>query len=456
MFDPPKNPFGFKLTLAGVPVTVAASSLVVPALIAIWFTDPLWALGAAAVVFGSVLIHELGHAMVFRAYGIRSRIVLHAMGGVTLGDRAVDRRGGRILVSLAGPAAEMVLLGLPAIWAYQNMDLSSEGQLFLQVAVLVTVGWSVFNLLPVLPLDGGHVVEELLGTVTRGGGFVASRVLSIVVAAAVAVVAGLAGWLLVAAFMLGLAWESVRDLRHRRSQRQFTALIPANDAYKAGRSADALAQIRPLLARRGLGPEAKAAAVSLAAWAALADDDIEAARAVVAHQPGGHDLNGHLRALLVERDRSEQLNATVDAWLETSSLDPAVYVRWIDRLGLTGALVERMGASRADAAVQATLQLQEVLFRGGRFDDSARLGEIRLRTGIDGSKDLAWVLAYNIACSYGRAGRAGEGLRWLATAGNFGIPDPAIVDSDPDLAGVRSLGGYRSVRRALRPAPPSS
>jgi hypothetical protein len=75
----------------------------------------MFLLGWTVAVFISVTVHELGHAVVGRVYGGSTSIVLHGMGGLTF------RNGGRypsarqdILISLAGSATEIILLGIPA------------------------------------------------------------------------------------------------------------------------------------------------------------------------------------------------------------------------------------------------------------------------------------------------------------------------------------------------------
>jgi hypothetical protein len=78
------------------------------------------------VVFVSILVHELGHAIVGRAFGSETSIVLHGMGGLTF------RGGGRyssatedILVSLAGSLTQMAILGFPALVVVRSSSITS-------------------------------------------------------------------------------------------------------------------------------------------------------------------------------------------------------------------------------------------------------------------------------------------------------------------------------------------
>ncbi len=151
-------------------------------------TIPLW----IVVVFVSVLIHELGHALAFRFYGIRSQIVLHAMGGLTIPEPLPWGAGWgtvsptprqEVVISLAGPFAGFafaVLTMLLALFAGGNLLTSrlfgilplpltailpfggSLLSIFATMLLFVNIFWGIFNLLPVIPLDGGQVMRSLL------------------------------------------------------------------------------------------------------------------------------------------------------------------------------------------------------------------------------------------------------------------------------------------------------
>ena len=113
-------------------------------------------------VLVSIIIHELGHAFVMRHYGARPHIVLYALGGLAIPDRSF-RRGQDIVVSLAGPVVQ-IACGIAA----QFLFLHSRGdpwwvQLLFHDFVAVSIWWGVFNLIPIYPLDGGHVLNSILG-----------------------------------------------------------------------------------------------------------------------------------------------------------------------------------------------------------------------------------------------------------------------------------------------------
>jgi stage IV sporulation protein FB len=111
----------------------------------------------------SILVHELGHALTGRAFGARSEITLEAFGGAATFAGARFTRPQHFLVTAAGPAAQILLGGavylLIPILSIANSNICYFGL----TLTLISFVWAVINLLPVLPLDGGQLVNALLG-----------------------------------------------------------------------------------------------------------------------------------------------------------------------------------------------------------------------------------------------------------------------------------------------------
>ena len=102
-----------RFRLAGFPVEIHPSFFILAVLLGLGAGDVRLILLWVAVVFVSILTHELGHAIVGRSYGLQPQIRLYSMGGVTSwssGRRLTPRQS--ILVSLAGPAAGLALGGI--------------------------------------------------------------------------------------------------------------------------------------------------------------------------------------------------------------------------------------------------------------------------------------------------------------------------------------------------------
>lgn len=115
------------------------------------------------IVFISVLVHELGHAFVIARYGGEPMIELHAMGGTTSWSRRLSlTHWQRIWVSLAGPFAGFALGG--AIFALSKAIPPTNDwmHMALGMAYWINFAWGAVNLLPIVPLDGGHVMQSLL------------------------------------------------------------------------------------------------------------------------------------------------------------------------------------------------------------------------------------------------------------------------------------------------------
>ncbi|HET9516158.1 MAG TPA: site-2 protease family protein [Actinoplanes sp.] len=124
-------------------------------------------LGFVVSLLGSVLLHELGHALTARRYGIGVRgITLELLGGFTEMDRDAPSPRVDLLVSLAGPAVSLLLGGVAAALTTVLPDDTMADQLVFQVAVSNLIV-AVFNALPGLPLDGGRALRAGVWALTR-------------------------------------------------------------------------------------------------------------------------------------------------------------------------------------------------------------------------------------------------------------------------------------------------
>jgi len=116
----------------------------------------------AVCVTVSILVHELGHALVARHFGLRPQILLHGLGGLCAHDRA-KKDGHDALIIAAGPTAGLLLGGLTFAVAYFASDAITDleharlAQLVVQDMLYINILWSFINLLPMWPLDGGQL-----------------------------------------------------------------------------------------------------------------------------------------------------------------------------------------------------------------------------------------------------------------------------------------------------------
>ncbi len=116
----------------------------------------------------SVILHELGHALAARRYGIGTHhITLYPMGGVAAIEEMPEDPDQEMVIALAGPAVNFALAAVAGwVWLLTSSP-------FAMVFVISNLGMGAFNLLPAYPMDGGRVLRALLAR--RMGWLPASR-----------------------------------------------------------------------------------------------------------------------------------------------------------------------------------------------------------------------------------------------------------------------------------------
>jgi len=159
---------GLAVRLFGFPVHIDLSFVLVMGLIG-WVGDArspmriaIWLVVAAL----AVLVHELGHAVVARTTGARPAIALTGFGGITTyAPPQPLSRVRSLAISVAGPGAGLAAAGVLVLVDRSvgaGLAWDSPARVALDYGIFTTLAWSVLNLVPVLPLDGGQAVRELL------------------------------------------------------------------------------------------------------------------------------------------------------------------------------------------------------------------------------------------------------------------------------------------------------
>lgn len=172
------------------------------------------------VLFISVLFHELAHAGAIALFGYgSSQIVLGGMGGVTI-NRRKARAWHDMLISLAGPLASFALAFLITM-ILRTVPFATRDPMMVALLPILRAAnfyWGIFNLIPVPPLDGGHVVRNFLRTVlSEKTAFVISVWIAMIVGGAVAVLALRTGWFFLALFMAWFVFNNYQQWRLYRS-----------------------------------------------------------------------------------------------------------------------------------------------------------------------------------------------------------------------------------------------
>jgi Zn-dependent protease/predicted transcriptional regulator len=164
--------------IGGIRISVHVTFL---ALVA-WFAVAVWmevgnlarvTAGVAflLLVFGCVLAHELGHALMAQRFGLQTReITLLPIGGVARLERFPDNPMESLWIALAGPAVNIAIAGAlllvlraAGVWEPLSLVGLTRGP-FLERLMLVNISLAVFNMLPAFPMDGGRALRALLAT----------------------------------------------------------------------------------------------------------------------------------------------------------------------------------------------------------------------------------------------------------------------------------------------------
>jgi len=193
--------------LFGIPVTIHPSFLLIAALLGLSSGSLQLVVAWVAVIFVSILIHELGHALTARSYGAEVAIELNGIGGLTswsVPDKEL-RPGQRALVAAAGSGVGLLFGGM--VFLFDRFTGPYDGVAEFVVFYLITVNvfWGLINWLPIRPLDGGHLFTSLLQRIIPSRAEVIANVVFFITAAGALTfalwtqrifLALIAGWLL--------------------------------------------------------------------------------------------------------------------------------------------------------------------------------------------------------------------------------------------------------------------
>jgi len=248
--EPPPTQADVHFRVLGIPVRVHPFFWIITLIIAMQGDSALPAkvFSWIVAVFVSILIHELGHAFMQRHFGGQPRIVLHGMGGLAIcGDCDRSTRA-QILISLAGPGAGFLFAAILAVgvmltghhlglyleqgqtpgfipqgikllgvWLLWEVFPSPHVNEMLSNLFFINILWGAVNLLPIYPLDGGHVSRELCQLSHPRAGMILSLRISMITAIGMALV-GLSGQSLFVVFMFGyFAYSSYKTLEAYRA-----------------------------------------------------------------------------------------------------------------------------------------------------------------------------------------------------------------------------------------------
>ncbi len=205
----------FKL---GIPVTIHPTFWIFSAVIGLLFGRSLvgmliW----VGIIFVSVLFHEYGHALTAKAFKRDPRIELVAFGGLTYHDGGPLKTWKQLLIIFNGPLFGFILCAISYL-LFKTLPLNPEGAAYrlLLIMAVINLFWTVVNLLPVMPLDGGQLMRVSLEALLGVKGFRYALLASMIFALLFAVTFFVLRHFLAGAFFFLLAFNSFDSYRRMR------------------------------------------------------------------------------------------------------------------------------------------------------------------------------------------------------------------------------------------------
>ncbi len=437
---------GLRFGLFGFPVRIDWSFFVIALLFGLAIPNNtsyivVWML----VIAASVLVHELGHAIAARGLGAEPSIVIHGLGGWTAYHPPTPpTRMEAVGVALAGPLAGaclgmLVLLGRSIVGEPATDTLPDVA---VRMAIWINIGWGLINLAPVLPLDGGHIVEQLLP-----GGPAHRRRTAAILSVVIGVVAAIVLW------NLDIEFGAVL----------MVMLVASNFSLLRRGSGGVSADVEDAFARLRAGDRQ---AIETIEKAAREDSDrarrSALATAVVEHHLGGGDIAA---ADAFSRSVPDAVPTPLLDLIDVYRGDPRGLARLRDDVLTDPDALTVRCVVHAHLAARRPGDLPGLLESAP--DEARRLGVLRdahLRVHHDRSFDAAASIGslmiaqhphaeastwYNVGCSFARAGRPRDAIGYLQGALQRGWRDFDQLDTDPDLQSVRAQPDWATLRAGM-------
>ena len=443
------------LRLFGIPVNIKPTFLILGLLFFGWTRDVGIAAELVAWAFLAILLHELGHAWAFRRYGISPAIELYMLGGLTFPTRDSARptltHGQHIFIAFAGPLMSL-LLGLVLLVA--TALLGGLPSFFLpweQAAVyplFFSIGWGILNLLPILPLDGGHILRHLLAFHPRWNAPLIAAWVGISLGAALLAYTLLSQQWWNAMLVALLISTNYQQLQMARGKDVISpTLDPAERIreylYK-GKTDEALQEAQNLLQHTS-NRELQGWTMQIIGNIYLQRNDLDAARAFAEAYPGYHQHIPELKLALLLHDHDAA--GARDYARRAYDLNPRpgvaqIYLQLLMSDGRHAEAHEFLDVIREahEKPFDELAFAAQLFYRAGRYQAADTLYQ-ELATRDQANP----IHAYNAACASARLGHLEQGLQWLQQAVARGYADKDRLQSDPDLAPLRQRPAFAEI-----------
>ncbi len=217
-------------------------------LIGYLYTQTLWGpIVLALVILVSIIVHELGHALTAMLFKQSVRIQVMMFGGLTAREGPKIGKFKEFLIILNGPIFGLLLgLGCYALLP-SSVDWPPLAQIAIKGGAFVNLIWTVINLFPVLPLDGGHLMRVILEAIFGARGLSIALLASMVMGAAITILFFVIGWFLAGALFFLLTfeafrgWKAMRDVTESDQDEKIQQVLQrAEESRRSGDSEGAL------------------------------------------------------------------------------------------------------------------------------------------------------------------------------------------------------------------------
>ena len=394
------------------------------------------------VVLVSVLVHELGHALVGRVFGLVPQIRLYQMGGLTSWTSGKELSPLKHLaISLAGPGFGFVFGGLVLLFGRSALNFEAQWAAVIYFDLLwVNIGWSILNLFPILPMDGGQVLVTLETWLRNRNEQLISHTISFLAALAIAILAFNArsfwiGFLGVYfAYLNGEYlfrwWQTYRDRRFDESLKAAHAAINRDELEVAQ-------EILSPIAVRAKTNDVKQRALHMMIVVYLRQEKFEQAETELRRYTvlfgGDYYLQGALHFLRGEM--TEALPNLKTAFEKQPEMQIGIMLckTLLGVPDFAAALELCRHPALAEVRFGLTVEVELEAFNHGDFELSAAAGMAAYEEKADPS------VAYNVACAFARDSKHAAALRWTEKAIDAGFSEAETLRSDPDLDAIRSL-----------------
>ena len=404
------------------------------------------------VVSFSILVHEMGHAFAGRAFGLEPQITLYAMGGLTSWANTSKeiQPSQSILISLAGPFSGLLLGGL--VFLLQPFYKGDSSLMYIVISDLlwINIAWSLFNLLPIVPLDGGHVLESVEQWWRGKRENMISTVISLAVSLAVFVWAISISYAWVAFLTGWFAWSSASALFKRiqlRTDQPLQEKIEFARQELRNENGREVVKLSQEVFEKAKSEQVKQTALELLIYGHIFEQDFAEAEKHLHHYKAlfGSDL--YIEGFLLYRKTGydQAIEFLQEAFNKEKSFRTGemLFQAHLQANRLEQAFELCPHPVLEKNSVYFCICLQERAFELGQVEFAAQAG----LQAFEKTKDPT--IAYNIGCAFAQQKRLQEAFNWILCAAQSGFSDRAFVETDPDIAEVRKLPEFERVYRSM-------